>query len=203
MSKKKIKNVKKQEAIAKRWRNAKGQLVSYKDISNIRHYFEELNPQNKPDSIRLEIKNWDSELVQKFSAQGGKGFNMLSEQFLVDSAIPNNTEFDVKQRLAQAQMEGTKVYYFDDEVTIRELLAILQENSDKIKNDAIKNGNNWYKTYSYLIYDRINNTLTYDPNLDSDDPIEGTPTESKASVKLRNEQIEWQKKWEIKKQSKK
>ena len=147
-----------QKNIRKRYRNAKGQLISYQDAQNIKNYWRELIPQDKkpdnyndPNFLRVTLKNLQPDELRQFSSQGSKGFtDEIPEMFLVDSALPITVETTVDMRLNQAEAEGTKLFYKDQRVSKKELLAILQEFSDDIKELTILEGLNWYKTYATL-----------------------------------------------------
>jgi hypothetical protein len=187
-----------------RWRNSKGQLISYRDIQNIKNFFEEfIPPGQKPKSIREETSRMDLETLREFSDKGREGFVMISEQFLLDSVYDDGKEMKVEQRLSQAKAENTRVFSGDTEMSIADLLALMKEDADEHKASIIANGDNWYKTYTYLIYDAKNNTLTYDINLNDFDSVNDTPIESEASRKLRAEQINWQIRWQNKQNKKK
>jgi hypothetical protein len=187
-----------------RWRNNKGQLISYRDVSNIKNFFSEfIPPDQKPKSIKEEVSKMDLETLREFSDKGRKGFIMISEQFLLDSAFDDNTEMKVEQRLSQAKAESTQVFAGDEKMSIANLLALMKNDGEEYKAEVIKSGENWYKTYTYLIYDAKNNTLTYDITLNDFDGVSDRPIESEASKKLRYEQINWQKRWEQKQKNKK
>jgi len=191
-----------QKNIRKRYRNAKGQLVSYQDAQNIKNYWKELIPQDKkpdnyndPNFLRVTLKNLQPDELKQFSSQGAKSFTEeIPEMFLVDSALPITVETTVDMRLNQAEAEGTKLFYKDKRVSKKELLAILQEFSDNIKELTILEGLNWYKTYATLQVDYKNNKLTFD---DDGDQTAGNPVldkknkRYKESQKLHKEQKEW------------
>ncbi len=191
-----------QKNIRKRYRNAKGQLVSYQDVQNIKNYWKELIPQDKkpdnyndPNFLRVTLKNLQPDELRQFSSQGSKGFtDEIPEMFLVDSALPITVETTVDMRLNQAEAEGTKLFYKDQRVSKKELLAILQEFSDDIKELTILEGLNWYKTYATLQVDYKNNKITFDDDGDQTagnpvlDPKNRRYTESQ---NLNKEQKEW------------
>ena len=194
-----------QKNIRKRYRNAKGQLISYQDVQNIKNYWRELIPMDKkpdnyndPNFYRITLKNLQPDEVKQFSSQGAEGFtDEIPELFLVDSALPISVETTVDMRLNQAEAEGTKLFYNDKKVSKKELLAILQEYSDQVKEEAIKDGQNWYKTYATLQVDYKNNMITFD---DTGDDTTGDPVADKKSKRykesqqLNKEQEEWLKK---------
>jgi hypothetical protein len=206
MSKKIIKNEEDlspaEKNIRKRYRNAKGQLISYQDAQNIKNYWRELIPQDKkpdnyndPNFLRVTLKNLQPDELKQFSSQGSKGFtDEIPELFLVDSALPITVVTTVDMRLNQAEAEGTKLFYNDQKVSKKELLAILQEYSDQVKEDTVKDGQNWYKTYATLQVDYKNNTITFD---DTGDDTTGDPVADKKSKrykdsqKLNKEQNKW------------
>ena len=206
MSKKIIKNEEDlspaEKNIRKRYRNAKGQLISYQDAQNIKNYWRELIPQDKkpdnyndPNFLRITLKNLQPDELRQFSSQGNKGFTKeIPEMFLVDSALPITVETTVDMRLNQAEAEGTKLFYKDQRVSKKELLAILQEFSDDIKELTILEGLNWYKTYATLQVDYKNNKITFDDDGDQTagnpvlDPKNRRYTESQ---NLNKEQKEW------------
>ena len=207
MSKKIIKNEEDlspaEKNIRKRYRNAKGQLISYQDAQNIKNYWRELIPQDKkpdnyndPNFLRITLKNLQPDELRQFSSQGSKGFTdePIPEMFLVDSALPITVETTVDMRLNQAEAEGTKLFYKDQRVSKKELLAILQEFSDDIKELTILEGLNWYKTYATLQVDYKNNKITFDDDGDQTagnpvlDPKNRRYTESQ---NLNKEQKEW------------
>jgi len=206
MSKKIIKNEEDlspaEKNIRKRYRNAKGQLISYQDAQNIKNYWRELIPQDKkpdnyndPNFLRVTLKNLQPDELKQFSSQGSKGFtDEIPEMFLVDSALPITVETTVDMRLNQAEAEGTKLFYKDQRVSKKELLAILQEFSDDIKELTILEGLNWYKTYATLQVDYKNNKITFDDDGDQTagnpvlDPKNRRYTESQ---NLNKEQKEW------------
>ena len=206
MSKKIIKNEEDlspaEKNIRKRYRNAKGQLISYQDAQNIKNYWRELIPQDKkpdnyndPNFLRITLKNLQPDELRQFSSQGNKGFTKeIPEMFLVDSALPITVETTVDMRLNQAEAEGTKLFYKDQRVSKKELLAILQEFSDDIKELTILEGLNWYKTYATLQVDYKNNKITFD---DDGDQTAGNPVLDPKnrryieSQKLNKEQKEW------------
>tara|TARA_R110000751_G_scaffold300791_1_gene412716 strand:+ start:1085 stop:1726 length:642 start_codon:yes stop_codon:yes gene_type:complete len=206
MSKKIIKNEEDlspaEKNIRKRYRNAKGQLISYQDAQNIKNYWRELIPQDKkpdnyndPNFLRITLKNLQPDELRQFSSQGNKGFTKeIPEMFLVDSALPITVETTVDMRLNQAEAEGTKLFYKDQRVSKKELLAILQEFSDDIKELTILEGLNWYKTYATLQVDYKNNKITFD---DDGDQTAGNPVLDPRnrryieSQKLNKEQKEW------------
>tara|TARA_R110001632_G_C11194733_1_gene402506 strand:- start:98 stop:739 length:642 start_codon:yes stop_codon:yes gene_type:complete len=206
MSKKIIKNEEDlspaEKNIRKRYRNAKGQLISYQDAQNIKNYWRELIPQDKkpdnyndPNFLRITLKNLQPDELRQFSSQGSKGFtDEIPEMFLVDSALPITVETTVDMRLNQAEAEGTKLFYKDQRVSKKELLAILQEFSDDIKELTILEGLNWYKTYATLQVDYKNNKITFDDDGDQTagnpvlDPKNRRYTESQ---NLNKEQKEW------------
>ena len=191
-----------QKNIRKRYRNAKGQLISYQDAQNIKNYWRELIPQDKkpdnyndPNFLRITLKNLQPDELRQFSSQGSKGFtDEIPEMFLVDSALPITVETTVDMRLNQAEAEGTKLFYKDQRVSKKELLAILQEFSDDIKELTILEGLNWYKTYATLQVDYKNNKITFDDDGDQTagnpvlDPKNRRYTESQ---NLNKEQKEW------------
>ncbi len=191
-----------QKNIRKRYRNAKGQLVSYQDAQNIKNYWKELIPQDKkpdnyndPNFLRVTLKNLQPDELKQFSSQGAKSFTEeIPEMFLVDSALPITVETTVDMRLNQAEAEGTKLFYKDKRVSKKELLAILQEFSDNIKELTILEGLNWYKTYATLQVDYKNNKITFDDDGDQTagnpvlDPKNRRYTESQ---NLNKEQKEW------------
>ena len=84
--------------------------------------------------------------------------------------------------------------YKDQRVSKKELLAILQEFSDDIKELTILEGLNWYKTYATLQVDYKNNKITFDDDGDQTagnpvlDPKNRRYTESQ---NLNKEQKEW------------
>ena len=207
MSKKIIKNEEDlspaEKNIRKRYRNAKGQLISYQDAQNIKNYWRELIPQDKkpdnyndPNFLRITLKNLQPDELRQFSSQGSKGFTdePIPEMFLVDSALPITVETTVDMRLNQAEAEGTKLFYKEQRVSKKELLAILQEFSDDIKELTILEGLNWYKTYATLQVDYKNNKITFD---DDGDQTAGNPVLDPRnrryieSQKLNKEQKEW------------
>ena len=207
MSKKIIKNEEDlspaEKNIRKRYRNAKGQLISYQDAQNIKNYWRELIPQDKkpdnyndPNFLRITLKNLQPDELRQFSSQGSKGFTdePIPEMFLVDSALPITVETTVDMRLNQAEAEGTKLFYKEQRVSKKELLAILQEFSDDIKELTILEGLNWYKTYATLQVDYKNNKITFDDDGDQTagnpvlDPKNRRYTESQ---NLNKEQKEW------------
>lgn len=188
--------------IRKRYRNSKGQLVSYKDAQNIKNYWKELIPQDKkpdnyndPNFLRDTLKNLDPNELIQFSQQGESLYtDEIPEMFLVDSALPITVETTVDMRLNQAEAEGTKLFYKDKRVSKKEMLAILQEFSDDIKELTILEGLNWYKTYATLQVDYKNNTIIFD---DDGDQTAGNPVldkknkRYKESQRLNKEQKKW------------
>jgi len=191
-----------QKNIAKRYRNAKGQLVSYKDSQNIKNYWNELIPQDKkpddfndPNFLRNTLKNLAPDELKQFSQQGESLYtSAIPEMFLVDSALPITVETTVDMRLNQAEAEGTALFYNDQKVSKKQLLAILQDYSDEVKEQAIKDGLNWYKTYATLDVDYKNNKITF---YNDGDETTGNPVEDKKnkrfkeSQKLNKEQKKW------------
>ncbi len=191
-----------QKNIAKRYRNSKGQLVSYKDAQNIKNYWKELIPQDKkpdnyndPNFLRDTLKNLDPNELIQFSQQGESLYTAeIPEMFLVDSALPITVETTVDMRLNQAEAEGTKLFYKDKRVSKKEMLAILQEFSDDIKEQTILEGLNWYKTYATLQVDYKNNTIIFD---DDGDQTAGNPVLDKKNKRYKESQRlnKIQKKW--------
>lgn len=179
----------------RRWRNKKGHLISYKDIENIKTYYEE-NVADKtkvPRSIKDEVKKWDLDILKKFSDIGSKFPDNISIQYLVDALFDDGVEMTVEQRLSQAKEQKATVSYKGEKKTYMEILAIMKEDAENYKSDVIENGDNWYKTYVYLTYDKENNVLTYDPSLNDKDIISSPPTENEESIELRKKQTKWQK----------
>jgi hypothetical protein len=203
MTKKNKKELSKAEKnIRKRYRNSKGQLVSYKDAQNIKNYWNELIPQDKkpdnfndPNFLRDTLKKLDPDELKQFSQQGESLYTKeIPEMFLVDSALPITVETTVDMRLNQAEAQGTALFYNDQKVTKKELLAILNDYSDQVKEEAIKDGLNWYKTYATLDVDYKNNRITF---YEDGDETTGNPVEDKKnkrykeSQKLNKEQQKW------------
>ena len=188
--------------IAKRYRNSKGQLVSYKEVQDIKNYWNELIPQDKkpdnfddPSFFRKAIKSYSPKEVKEFSSQGESLYtDPIPEMFLVDSALPITVETTVDMRLNQAEAEGTKMFYNDKQVSKQELIAILQEYSDKVKEESIELGLNWYKTYATIKVDYKNNKIIF---IESGDETTGLPVEDKKSKRYKDSQAlnKEQKKW--------
>lgn len=191
-----------QKNIAKRYRNSWGRVVSYKEVQDIKNYWNELIPQDKkpdnfndPSFFRKAIKSYSPKEVKEFSSQGQSLYtNEIPEMFLVDSALPITVETTIDMRLNQAEAEGTKMFYNDQQVSKKELIAILQEYSDKIKEQAIEDGQNWYKTYATMNVDYKNNKITFfeDGDLTVGDPVEDKKSKRyKDSQALNKEQKKW------------
>lgn len=191
-----------QTNIAKRYRNSKGQLVSYKEVQDIKNYWNELIPQDKkpdnfndPSFLRNAIKSYSPKEVKEFSSQGESLYtNAIPEMFLVDSALPITVETTIDMRLNQAEAEGTKMFYNDQQVSKKELIAILQEYSDKVKEESVEEGQNWYKTYATMNVDYKNNKITF---FEDGDQTTGLPVENKKSKRYKDSQAlnKEQKKW--------
>ena len=114
--------------------------------------------------------------------------------FLVDSALPITVETTIDMRLNQAEAEGTKMFYNDQQVSKKELIAILQEYSDKVKEESVEEGQNWYKTYATMNVDYKNNKITF---FEDGDQTTGLPVENKKSKRYKDSQAlnKEQKKW--------
>lgn len=186
----------------KYFRNSKGQFVSNKDVISLRKFYDlnfpetiidkegkEIPNPSRPKSIRTQLKNLEPKELKEFIKQGEKGFIAVPERFLVDSFNDDKSEISIEMRIFQAKQENTKVYYEDEPVSYRQFLAIIKEDSNEIKNQKIKDGQNWYKSYAYVTFDREKNRLTYDPSLNDNDDISANPTNDKT----RKELLEWQK----------
>jgi len=198
----KKKNPKKVANAKKLYRNAKGQFVSYKDANNIKNYWKRLIPiDKKPEGyfdqsgnenknfIRDQIKKYSSKEVKDFSSAASNLYtDAIPEQFLVDSALPVTVETTIDMRLNQAEAEGMKLFVGDKQVTKKEMMAIMMEYSDKVKEDSVKQGKNWYKTYATIDVDYKNNTLTFDQTPDEMDEIDGEVNTNKKSKRYKDSQ---------------
>jgi hypothetical protein len=177
----------KQKAFQKRYTNKLNDLISYKDVQNIKNYFKRnFKEEQRPKNLREELKTKTPEEIKQLSKFGQELYTEpLNEMFLVDTAMDSN-ETTTDMRLSQAEAENTKLFYKNKEVTKKELQRILQDYSDEIKADAIENGLNWYKTYALLLVDYETNTIMFDEDVEFD-PIADAPK----NMNLRKEQIKW------------
>jgi hypothetical protein len=118
----------------------------------------------------------------------------LKESFVVDTAYDAyghgkfSSETTTDMRLSQAEAEGTKFFYKDKEVTKKELQQILQDYSDEKKDEALENGDSWYKTYAVLSVDYKNNKITFDENVEF-----GAITAKPTDTQYFKTQQEWRK----------
>lgn len=208
---KRKKSIKRVENAKKRYRNAKGHFVSYKEVQDIKNYWKRGIPkEKKPDGyfdksgsentnfIRDQIKKYTPKEVKDFSNAGKQLYtksipemflvDSYRDKFMIDSALPITVETTVDMRLNQAEAEGMKFFIGDKEVSKKEMLATMNEFSDDVKEDSIKQGKNWYKTYATLDVDYKNNKITFDQTPDEMDEIDGEVNTNKKSKRYKDSQ---------------
>lgn len=218
--KKNIPKTKRQKSVAKRYRNAKGQFVSYEKVQDIKNYWKRAIPKDKkPEGyfdksgnentnfIRDQIKNYSQKEVNEFSNAGKQLYtkaipemflvDSYKDKFMIDSALPVTSETTIDMRLNQAEAEGMDLFVGDKKVTKKEMLATMNEYSDKVKEDSVKQGKNWYKTYATIEVDYKNNKITFDQKPDDMDEVDGDVNTNKKSKRYKDSQTlnKEQKKW--------
>ena len=134
-------------------------------------YFDKSGKENT-NFIRDQIKNYSQKEVDEFSNAGKQLYtkaipemflvDSYKDKFMIDSALPVTSETTIDMRLNQAEAEGMDLFVGDKKVTKKEMLATMNEYSDKVKEDSIDQGKNWYKTYATIEVDYKNNKLTFD-----------------------------------------
>lgn len=204
----------------KRYRNAKGHFVSYEEVQDIKNYWKRAIPKDKkPEGyfdktgnentnfFREAIKNYTPKEVKDFSNAGKKLYtksipemflvDTYRDKFMIDSALPITVETTADMRLNQAEAEGMDFFVGDDKVSKKDMLAIMLEYSDKVKEDSIEQGKNWYKTYATLDVDYKNNKITFNQTHEDMDEIDGDVNKIKKSKRYNDSQklSKEQKKW--------
>ena len=173
-----------QKAFKKRYVDKDNILVSYQNVQDIKNYYRLFPESKRPENLKEQISTMSAEEIKEIANMGkSKYTEPLKESFVVDTAYDAyghgkfSSETTTDMRLSQAEAEGTKFFYKDKEVTKKELQQILQDYSDEKKDEALENGDSWYKTYAILSVDYKNNKITFDENVEFD-AVTAKPTDT-------------------------
>jgi len=153
--------------IKKRYRNDKGQLISTRDVENIRQFYKENFTEEERSKINLyeQVKRMDQTTIKQTSAQGANLFISDPIMYVGFSEMPTS-QIDYNQKLSAAKKMNTTLLYKGERVTQGKMIDMIEAAIRESKEKHLKKNDRYYRTYIFLVDDAINNTLNFDPDID-------------------------------------
>ena len=151
--------------IKKRYRNDKGQLISTRDVENIRQFYKENFTEEERSKINLyeQVKRMDQTTIKQTSAQGANLFVDAPIMYVGYSETPTS-QIDYNQKLSAAKKMNSTFLYKGEKVTLSQLKDYIEQAINESREEHLATNESYYRTYIFMVDNTINNTLNFDPD---------------------------------------